>query len=69
MCAYQGVRNVSFSEIFAHVPNEWSLSNNFTLRQKLSKYGVLSGPYAWKYRPEKIPYLDSFYAVLKCTWM
>ena len=24
-CAYQGVRNVSFSENFAHVLNEWSL--------------------------------------------
>ena len=25
MCAYQGVRNVSFSENFASVLNEWSL--------------------------------------------
>ena len=24
-CAYQGVENVSFSENFAHVLNEWSL--------------------------------------------
>ena len=44
---------------------------------KLSKYGVLSGPYfpifglnteiygvnTWKYRPEKTPYLDTFLAV------
>ena len=26
MCAYQGVRNVSFSENFAYVLNGWSLS-------------------------------------------
>ena len=26
MCAYQGVRNVSFSENFAHVLNGWSIS-------------------------------------------
>ena len=26
MFAYQRVRNVSFSENFAYVPNEWSLS-------------------------------------------
>ena len=25
MCAYQGVRNVNFSENFAYVLNEWSL--------------------------------------------
>ena len=25
-CEYQGVRNVSFSEIFAYVLNEWSLN-------------------------------------------
>ena len=24
-CAHHGVRNVSFSENFAYVPNEWSL--------------------------------------------
>ena len=26
VCAYQGVRNVSFSQNFAYVLNEWSLS-------------------------------------------
>ena len=26
VCAYQGVRNVSFSENFESVPNEWYLS-------------------------------------------
>ena len=43
-----------------------------TLRKKLSKYGVFSGPYftvfsqnTGNYRPEKIPYLDTFNAV-KC---
>ena len=37
----------------------------------MSKYGVFSGPYfpvfspnTGKYRPEKIPYLDTFHAVL-----
>ena len=29
LCAYQGVRNVSFSENFANVINEWSLKNSF----------------------------------------
>ena len=24
LCAYQGVRNVSFSENFAHIMNEWT---------------------------------------------
>ena len=43
-----------------------------TLRKKLSKYRVFSGPYftvfspnTGNYRPEKIPYLDTFNAV-KC---
>ena len=43
-----------------------------TLRKKLSKYGVFSGPYftvfnlnTGNYRPEKIPDLDTFNAV-KC---
>ena len=41
-----------------------------TTEQKVSKYGVFSGPYfpvfglnTGKYGPEKTPYLDSFYAV------
>ena len=29
-CAYQGVRNVSFSENLANVPNEWSLDKYFS---------------------------------------
>ena len=38
--------------------------------RKVSKYGVFSGPYfpvlspnTGRYRPEKTPYLDTFYAV------
>ena len=38
---------------------------------KVSKYGVISGPYfpifglnTGKYGPEKTPYLDTFYAVI-----
>ena len=27
-CAYQGIRNVRFSEHFTHVLNEWSLMND-----------------------------------------
>ena len=30
---------------------------------KVSKYEVFSGPNTGKYRPEKIPYLDTFHAV------
>ena len=38
MCAYQGVRNVSFSENFAYVLNEWSLTDVFIiLTGKLKK--------------------------------
>ena len=29
----------------------------------MSKYGGFSGPYAGKYGPEKIPYMDTFHAV------
>ena len=39
---------------------------------KMSKYGVISGPYLpvfglniGKYAPEKTPYLDTFHAVLR----
>ena len=32
-CAYQGVRNVSFSENFAYVLNEWSLGFLIKLRE------------------------------------
>ena len=31
---------------------------------KVSKYGVFSGPYFPVFRPEKSPYLDTFYAVM-----
>ena len=31
-CAYQGVRNISFSENFANVPNAWSLKVVLTWR-------------------------------------
>ena len=41
------------------------------MREKWSKYGVISGPYfpgfspnAGKYGPEKTPYLDTFHAYL-----
>ena len=34
-CAYQGVRNVSFSENFGHVLNEWSLKYN-TIQKRIS---------------------------------
>ena len=30
---------------------------------KVSRYGVFSGPNTGKYRPENIPYLDTFHAV------
>ena len=42
---------------------------------KVSKYGVISGPYfpvfnpnTWKYGPEITPYLDTFHAEIHCSW-
>ena len=36
--AYQGVRKVSFSENFAYILNEWSLSSSIVLRRAVA-YG------------------------------
>ena len=44
-CAYQGVRNVSFSESCANVPNEWSLECSEDLKNDLrpeKDLGILS---------------------------
>ena len=37
-CAYQGVKNSSFSENFVYVPNEWSLKE-LTITQSQKKVG------------------------------
>ena len=34
-CAYQGVRNVSFSENFASVLNEWSLNRDIIMERRI----------------------------------
>ena len=43
--------------------------------RKVSKYGVISGPYFFvfglntkKYEPEITPYLDTFHAVISYFW-
>ena len=34
MCEYQGVRNISFSENFAYVLNEWSPNKTYIASDK-----------------------------------
>ena len=72
--------SLSFSELYSNcsldhllVPVNVCNSRHFMLlvafniytASKVPKYGVFSGPNAEKYRTEKTPYLDTFYALLK----
>ena len=66
MCAYQGVRNGSFSESFTYVLNEWSLMYlSIHTNENVLLFVVISKPYLtdfegvtdWTYREEKIFFL------------
>ena len=39
-CAYQGVKNISFSEKFAYVINEWSLFDNKNQTDQINLNGT-----------------------------
>ena len=74
-CAYQGIRNVGFSENFANVLNRWSLISSKQSHwlhlhcmksvQIRSFFWSVFSPNVGKYGPEKTPHLDTFYAVLR----
>ena len=52
-CSYQGVRNVSFSENFAYVLNEWPLCKASNNIMKTTCITTENAAKAWK-RPQKI---------------
>ena len=50
-CAYQGVRNVGFSENFAYVRNEWSQAETEKLRDGCKD--VLKSDFKWMTKKNK----------------
>ena len=51
---------------YINIENPWKFIELITA-WKVSKYGVVSGPYFPAFGPEKTPYLDTFHTVFRFT--